>query len=158
MNAVARDLPARIRPMRQEDVTAVAALERAVYQFPWSAGIFRDCLLAGYTSVTLEHAGEVLGYSIMSIAAGEAHLLNVVVAPVLRRQGFGRELLEYMLERAAAAGAERVILESRPSNRAAMQLYRDTGFEVIGVRRGYYRAVGGREDAVVLARRLTAKS
>ena len=154
MIAVAKDLPLRMRPMRQEDVAAVAALESQSYDFPWTAGIFRDCLLAGYTSITLERDDEILGYSIMSVAAGEAHLLNICIAPSLRRQGIGRRLLEYMLERAAAAGAEKLFLEVRPSNRRALEIYRKAGFEIIGVRRDYYRASQGKEDAVVLLRRL----
>lgn len=154
MIAVTRDLPLRLRPMRQEDVPAVAALEARVYEFPWSAGIFRDCLLAGYTSIALERDGELAGYSILSVAAGEAHLLNICVAPELQGQGIGRRLLEYMLERARLAGAGKLFLEVRPSNRRALKVYRRAGFEIIGTRRDYYRAAAGKEDAVVLLRRL----
>lgn len=154
MSAILKGQEPRIRPMRHEDVAAVAALEQSVYEFPWTLGIFRDCLLAGYHSVAVECDGQVMGYSIMSVAAGEAHLLNICVAPELRGRGEGRRLLEYMVEHARAAGAERVYLEVRPSNRRALRLYREAGFEVIGVRRGYYRAQGGSEDAVVLVHRL----
>ncbi len=154
MIAVTRDLPLRFRPMSQEDVPAVAALEAAVYEFPWSAGIFRDCLLAGYTSIALERDGELCGYSIMSVAAGEAHLLNICIAPELQRQGVGRWLLEYMLEQARLAGAAKLYLEVRPSNRRALKVYRKAGFEIIGTRRDYYRAHRGKEDAVLLVRRL----
>ncbi|UCG72488.1 MAG: ribosomal protein S18-alanine N-acetyltransferase [Chromatiales bacterium] len=154
MSAAVEDLPPQLRPMRQEDVPAVAALEQAAYEFPWSAGIFRDCLLAGYTAVTLETDHEIVGYAVMSVAAGEAHLLNICIAPHLRRRGIARRLLQHMLELAMQSGAERLFLEVRPSNRDAMRLYRAAGFDVIGVRRGYYRAVGGNEDAVVLVRRI----
>jgi ribosomal-protein-alanine N-acetyltransferase len=158
MSAVPDELPLRIRRMLQEDVPDVAGLERSVYEFPWSAGIFRDCLLAGYTSVVLEQARKLAGYSIMSVAAGEAHLLNICIAESLRGQGIGGELLHYMIGHARDAGAERLYLEVRPSNTNAIRLYRRSGFEVVGVRRGYYRAHAGKEDAIVLVYRATGSS
>lgn len=156
MNAAVEDLPPCIRRMSQEDVSSIAELEQAAYEFPWSAGIFRDCLLAGYTARTVELDGEVAGYSVMSVAAGEAHLLNICLAPRLRGTGLGRRLLGHMLDAAREAGAECVYLEVRPSNRDAMRLYQAAGFEVIGVRQGYYRAAGGNEDAVVLVLRFAS--
>lgn len=141
-----------IRDMRQNDVPRVAALERDAYEFPWSAGIFRDCLLAGYTSVVMEYRGEVIAYTILSVAAGEAHLLNLCVARSHRRAGHGRTLLEVILERAELAGAEQVHLEVRPSNASALALYEQSGFSRIGLRKRYYRASRGSEDAVLLAR------
>ncbi|MFQ5634254.1 MAG: ribosomal protein S18-alanine N-acetyltransferase [Gammaproteobacteria bacterium] len=152
MIAVVRDFPPTIRPMRQADVSAVAAIENSTYDFPWSAGIFRDCLLAGYTNVVLDRAGEIVGYGIMSIAAAEAHLLNICVTRELRRRGIGRNLLTYLLRRARNCRARRMYLEVRPSNDQAMGLYSRMGFEVLGVREGYYRAHDGNEDAVVLVR------
>ncbi len=154
MSAAVKDLPPRVRPMSQEDVPAIAELEQAAYEFPWSAGIFRDCLLAGYIAVALESDDAVVGYAVMSVAAGEAHLLNICLAPPLRGCGLGRRLLKHMLQAAHDAGAECVYLEVRPSNRQALRLYHAAGFDVIGVRQGYYRAHGGNEDAVVLVLRL----
>jgi ribosomal-protein-alanine N-acetyltransferase len=150
MIAIVKDLPPIIRDMRQADLPAVTAIELATYEYPWSIGIFRDCLLAGYTSVVLERDGEVIGYGIMSVAAGEAHLLNICIAKELRRQGIGRGLLEYLLERAQGFAADRIFLEVRPSNKAALGLYGKLGFQVLGVREGYYKARRGNEDAVVL--------
>jgi len=150
MIAVAKDLPPVIRAMRQADVAAVAAIESDTYEFPWSAGIFRDCLLAGYTNVVLDRDGEIVGYGIMSVAAGEAHLLNICVAGALRRQGIGRALLGYLLRRAQTFRAQRMFLEVRPSNESAINMYRQAGFETLGVREGYYKARDGSEDAVVL--------
>lgn len=158
MSAAVEHLPPQLRAMRQEDVPAVAALEQAAYEFPWSAGIFRDCLLAGYTAFILKTDDEIVGYAVMSVAAGEAHLLNICIASHLRRRGIGRRLLQQMLELAVQSGAERLFLEVRPSNRDAMRLYRAAGFDVIGVRRSYYRAMGGNEDAVVLVRRISGKA
>ncbi len=154
MSAEPRYFPPLIREMRQTDLAIVAGIERSAYEFPWSPGIFRDCLLAGYTSLVLEQGAAVIGYGIMSVAAGEAHLLNLALAQSARGQGHGRRLLEHLLDLAQGAGVEGVYLEVRPSNRDALALYRGAGFEVIGRRRAYYRAVGGVEDAVVLVRRL----
>jgi ribosomal-protein-alanine N-acetyltransferase len=151
MSAHLKQVPPRIREMRQTDLPRVAAIERETYEFPWSPGIFRDCLLAGYTSIVVEEQGEVLGYAMMSVAAGEAHLLNLCVASVSRRRGHGSQLLDFVLTRATTVGMDRLYLEVRPSNQAALALYARAGFERIGVRRGYYRASGGSEDAVVLA-------
>lgn len=150
MIAVAKELPPVIRAMRQADLAAVAAIEKDTYDFPWSEGIFRDCLLAGYTSVVLDRSGEVVGYGIMSVAAGEAHLLNICVAKPLRRRGIGRTLLRYLMRRARTFRAKRMFLEVRPSNERAISLYREAGFEMLGVREGYYKAHDGNEDAVVL--------
>lgn len=133
------------------DLKAVAAVERASYEFPWSQGIFRDCLLAGYQSLVLEIAGTISGYAIMSVAAGEAHILNLCVHPECQQMGYGRRLLNALLVRAAEVGVERVFLEVRPSNDIAIKLYRSAGFEQIGVRPSYYQANGGREDAVIFA-------
>ncbi|MGI9330273.1 MAG: ribosomal protein S18-alanine N-acetyltransferase [Gammaproteobacteria bacterium] len=157
MIAAVKDLPPLMRPMSQEDVPYIAELEQAAYEFPWSAGIFRDCLLAGYMAVALERDKEVVGYAVMSVAAGEAHLLNICLAPPLRGCGMGRRLLEHMLETARDAGAECVYLEVRPSNRQALRLYHAAGFDVIGVRQGYYRAHGANEDAVVLMLKFASK-
>jgi ribosomal-protein-alanine N-acetyltransferase len=150
MIAVVKDLPPAIRVMRQSDVAAVAAIECATYQYPWSIGIFRDCLLAGYTNVVLDRGGEIIGYAVMSVAAGEAHLLNICLMQDFQRQGIGRRLLEHLMARARAFRADRIFLEVRPSNSGALNLYHAMGFEVLGVRRDYYKAEDGKEDAVVL--------
>lgn len=139
-----------LRPMTEEDIGAVAALEAAAYQFPWSEGIFRDCLRVGYFCRVVALGELVVGYGIMSMGAGEAHILNLCVRADLRNRGMGRHVLDHMLERARAAGMLEAFLEVRPSNVAAIRLYQAAGFQQIGVRRGFYQAVGGREDAAVL--------
>lgn len=146
-----------IRLMQPADLKSVAAVERAAYQFPWSLGIFRDCLLAGYYCAVLDVGGSVTGYGIMSIAAGEAHLLNLCVHPNAHNLGYGRRLLGAMLTKAADAGADKVFLEVRPSNAIALRLYRSVGFEQIGIRPAYYQAESGREDAIVLATAIVPK-
>ena len=154
-----REVPeVHIRPMMEIDLPDVAGIEQRSYAFPWSENIFRDCLRVGYTCRALDLAGQIIGYGVMSLGAGEAHILNVCVRDEFRNLGFGRRLLEHLLERAAAAGVGEAFLEVRPSNLAAIRLYQRLGFEQIGIRRGYYQAPDGREDAIVLKRELAKPS
>jgi [ribosomal protein S18]-alanine N-acetyltransferase len=139
-----------IRDMEPDDVPMVSQVESNSYDFPWSEGIFRDCLRAGYYCCVAEIDHIVIGHGIMSTGAGEAHVLNLCVAEDYRYRGIGSLLLEHLLEFAGALGVGDVFLEVRPSNTVAIRLYQSRGFGQIGVRRGYYQAVGGREDAVVL--------
>jgi [ribosomal protein S18]-alanine N-acetyltransferase len=143
-----------IRPMNELDVPVVGVIERAGYQFPWSEGIFRDCLRVGYVCRVVEVGGDMAGYGIMSMGAGEAHVLNVCVREDYRCRGIARKMLLYLLERARIAGMYEAFLEVRPSNTAAARLYHSLGFEQVGIRRGYYQAAAGREDAQVLRRTL----
>ncbi len=144
-----------IRPMHALDVPVVVAIERAAYQFPWSEGIFRDCLRVGYVCRVIDCGSEMAGYGIMSVGAGEAHILNVCIRDDYRCRGLARRVLLYLLERARLAGMHEAFLEVRPSNIIASRLYLSLGFEQVGVRRGYYQATFGREDASVLRRILT---
>ena len=146
-----------VRPMHELDIPVVAAIEKAAYQFPWSEGIFRDCLRVGYVCRIIDVAGDVGGYGIMSIGAGEAHILNVCIRDEYRSRGFARKVLLYLLERARTAGMSEAFLEVRPSNVAAARLYHSLGFEQVGIRRGYYQASVGREDAAVLRRMLNVE-
>lgn len=139
----------RLRPMTQADLARVAALERESYVFPWNDQIFADCLRVGYHCVVVETPEGVSGYGVLSLGAGEAHVLNICVAEGLRRRGVGRGLLLSLLRHARDRGIRDAFLEVRRSNRAAIALYHDLGFECVGQRRGYYQAHGGREDALV---------
>ncbi len=145
---------AEIRPMHELDVPVIVAIERAAYQFPWSEGIFRDCLRVGYVCRVVDVGGDMAGYGIMSVGAGEAHILNVCIGDVYRGRGLARKVLEYLLDRARSAGMYEAYLEVRPSNTTAAHLYHSMGFEQVGIRRGYYQATVGREDAAVLRRLL----
>jgi ribosomal-protein-alanine N-acetyltransferase len=140
-----------IRPMQAADLSGVQRVEQVAYDYPWSRAVFRDCLLAGYYSLVLDVDGMVSGYAIMSVAAAEAHVLNLCVHPDVRRLGYGRRLLNALLFKAQDAGVQQVFLEVRPSNHAAIGLYLSAGFREIGVRPSYYQAKGGRENAVVLS-------
>ena len=140
-----------LRPMREDDLDTVMAIERRAYPFPWTRGILRDCLRAGYPAWVLEEGGEAIGYAVLSIAAAEAHILNLCTAPEVQGRGHGRYLLRALLELARGRGVQRVFLEVRPSNVHAITLYDSEGFNEIGRRPRYYPAVGGREDAIVMA-------
>ena len=137
--------------MSAADLRGVSAVEQASYEFPWSPGIFRDCLLAGYQCLALVIGGDIYGYAIMSVAARKAHILNICVHPDVQRRGYGRRLLYALCVRADALDVDRAFLEVRPSNLAAINLYRSAGFEQIGVRPSYYQAESGRENAVIFA-------
>jgi ribosomal-protein-alanine N-acetyltransferase len=154
MSAILKDPMLRLRPMREMDVEAVAAVEIEAYEFPWSAGIFLDCLRVGYCCWVCMLGRELVGYGVMSVAVGESHILNLCVRPDMQRKGLGRKLLEYLLGIARGHHADTVFLEVRPSNRAAIALYSAMGFNQVGVRRAYYPARRGREDALILARSL----
>src|SRR3984893_2954868 len=138
--------------MHDLDVPVMVAIKRTAYQFPWSEGIFRDCLRVGYVCRVVDVGGDMAGYGIMSIGAGEAHILNVCIRDEYRGRGFARKVLLYLLERARASVMYEAFLEVSPSNTAAARLYHSMGFVQVGVRRGYYQATVGREDAAVLRR------
>lgn len=144
----------RIRVMTSSDLAAVMRNETRAYAYPWSPGIFADCLAAGHECWVLTAGDEVIGHGILSAAAGEAHLLNLCVARDHQGHGRGRWLAEWMLERARARGASVVFLEVRPSNRAACALYDSIGFCEVGRRPGYYPDARGSEDARVMAMEL----
>lgn len=146
----------KIRPMFAADLDAVIANEFTGYDFPWTRGVFSDCLKVGNQCWVLEQDGEILGHAIVTIGAGEAHLLNVCVRASEQGGGLGRELVMHALGRAHAAGADALFLEVRPSNNRAGQLYDSMGFNEVGVRKNYYPAHLGYEDARVLVLDLEA--
>ena len=141
-----------LRCMRGEDLDAVMAIEQRAYPFPWTRGIFIDCLASGYSAWVLEHGRQIIGYGLLSVAADEAHVLNVCVDPLVQSRGHGRLLLRALLDAARKHQAQRVFLEVRPSNPKAIALYHSEGFNEIGRRPRYYPAANnGREDAIVMA-------
>ena len=151
MSAVLAGHATRLRPLTIADLEAVMDIERRAYGFPWSPGIFRDCLRVGYCCWCYEVDNEVRGYGVMSVAAGEAHILNLTVSPDMQRQGIGCKLMRHFLQLAARHDADIVMLEVRPSNTAALKLYEKLGFNEVSRRRNYYPAKEGREDALLLA-------
>lgn len=158
MSAVLKELSPRIRPMRESDLRAVANIEREAYEFPWTHGIFSDCLRVGYSCWVLELERDVVGYGILSVGAGEAHILNICLERRSRRRGWGRHLLDRLVQLAQWHHAEQLFLEVRPSNVRAIDLYRRNGFRTVGRRPNYYPHPAGREDAVVMSLRLNDTS
>lgn len=144
------------RPLAESDIDAIAALEREAHVAPWTAGNFLDALAAGYGMTAGELDGVVVAYGVLLFAPGQAQLLNLTVAPAVRRQGVGRALLRRFLADARARGAEQCFLEVRVTNQAAIALYTREGFAPVGRRTGYYPAIGPgpREDALVMRRLL----
>ena len=155
MSAVIKPQVPHVRPMPIDDLTEVLAIEIRAYEFPWTDGVFRDCLKAGYSLWVLESTLGIIGYGVLSAAAREAHILNLCVAPEHQGRGHGRRMLDRLIDLARWHQVERVFLEVRPSNHSAIALYHRSGFCEIGNRPSYYPAKGGRrEDAVVMAREL----
>lgn len=142
--------------MRAADVPLVAAMERRNYDFPWAEGIFRDCVKAGYSCQLLCQHDRLAGYGILQVAAEEAHILNLCIDKPWQRRGHARGMLHRLLHLAEHQRVHTVYLEVRPSNTGAVELYQRSGFNEIGVRKGYYDAAGGREDALVMAYSLGA--
>ncbi len=158
MVAVPRDIAVALRAMRDDDVPAVLACERAGYDAPWSEGIFRDCLRVRYCCLVAEAQEMVVGHGIMSVAAGECHLLNLCIHPLFQRLGIGRRMLRRLLALARRQQADSAFLEVRLSNTGAIALYRNEGFDEIGIRKGYYPGGAANpsrlEDALMMGRSL----
>jgi ribosomal-protein-alanine N-acetyltransferase len=156
MSAVLSDAPLCLRGLLNTDLDAVMEIEGRAYDFPWTEGVFRDCLNAGHVMQILEEGGMLAGYGVMSVAAGECHLLNLCIEPECQGRGLGRYFLEELLAIARRHRARIAFLEMRLSNARAYRLYTRLGFNEIGLRRDYYPAgAGRREDAWVLAKVLT---
>jgi ribosomal-protein-alanine N-acetyltransferase len=139
-----------IRRLGLEDVDRIYQIELLAYPFPWTRGLFVECLRAGYAFFGLQVGKELAGYTIFNWAAGEAHLLNLCIHPDWQHRGYGSLLLEYTINHVVRNGNESMYLEVRTSNKRAALLYKNRGFKVIGSRRSYYQAGDGREDAIVM--------
>jgi len=150
MSAVLKEAP-QLEVMREADLAEVMAIENAIYTHPWTQGNFADSLRARYQCRTWRLDGELIGYFVLMAAAGEAHLLNLSISPAHQRRGHGTALLREAAALARGQGAATMFLEVRPSNRSAQGLYTRFGFRKVAVRRGYYPAHSGREDALVLS-------
>jgi ribosomal-protein-alanine N-acetyltransferase len=144
--------------MQAGDLPPVLAIEKKVYTFPWTLGIFQDCLRVGYSCWLLEMDRTVIGYGVMSVVIDESHILNLCIHPDWRGRGLGRKLIMRLLKIARQHGAEMAYLEVRESNQVALALYRNLGFEEVGRRQDYYPAInGGREDALVMSLEFESK-
>ncbi len=138
--------------MVEEDLDDVLAIEESAYPFPWTKGIFRDCLRAGYEARVLRQGDHLIaGYVLWSWGVGEAHILNLCIGPMHQRRGLGRHLLQTCLAEISRGDVDTVLLELRASNFVAESLYSSMGFRHLGRRKGYYPAGRQREDALLMA-------
>ena len=141
--------------MTDDDLTEVSEIEQRTYPFPWTYGVFADSLDAKYRAWVgregQHDSTRIVAYALMMVVLDEVHLLNITVAPERQGAGLGKFLLMHLCDDARALGCRYMFLEVRPSNTAAIAMYRRFGFAVIGERRGYYPAKNGREDAVVMS-------
>lgn len=148
---IAEERPLYLRALKATDIPAVLIIERKMYSYPWSEEIFRDCLKVGYSNWAFIKDGEFIGYAILSVAVGEAHILNICLDSSYKGQGLGQKFLDEILIVAKEKQVSCVFLEVRPSNIAAVNLYKKTGFKKIGQRKNYYPAPDGKEDAIVFS-------
>lgn len=139
------------REMSLADLDAVLEIESRAYQFPWTRGIFADCLRANNTCRVACLDGAIVGHAILSVAAGEANLLNVCVQRDRQGRGLGRAFMHQLIHMVNVMGAQTLFLEVRPSNKVAIALYDSLGFVQVGLRKDYYPGEQGREDARVMA-------
>lgn len=149
MNALLEN-KTRFRPMDAEDINAIMEIEPVIYPYPWSRGNFSDSLNAGYSCWVLEENQCLIGYGVLMVVLDEAHLLNLSIAEEYQGRGLGRRLLEHMMQIGRKHGAANMFLEVRPSNLPALGLYESAGFNEMAIRRGYYPAKNGREDAILM--------
>lgn len=141
----------RLRKMHVDDLAAVLSIEANNYHFPWSEQIFKTCLdTISYSCWICEEFDEVKGYSVVSTAVDKVHIMNVCVAVNAQQQGVGTKLLDSIIETARDT-ADSISLEVRPSNQAAISLYKKRGFNQVGIHKDYYPTTNGyKEDAVIL--------
>lgn len=147
-----------VRTMNYADLRKVMEIEERAYTHPWTIGIFRDCIRVGYNCWVVLDDDRIVGYGVIMLAAGEAHILNICVDPDYQGRGMGRFLLRHLISRCAKNDIDMVILEVRRSNQVAIQLYQSEGFHELGVRKGYYPDHEGREDAIIFARYISPVS
>ncbi len=139
-----------IRPMQSSDLDHIIRIEREIFLFPWSLGNFADSIKAGYVCQVLQQTNTLIGYGIMMMSPEEAHVLTLGIAANWQGKGWGKILLQHLIEYAKSAHAKSVFLDVRESNYSAAQLYKKMGFRHIATRKGYYPAMCGREDALVM--------
>lgn len=141
------------RTMVKDDLAKIMEIEIQAYTHPWTIGIFRDCVRGHRCWVAMQNE-EIVGYGVLMVTPDESHVLNLCVSPKHQQKGVGRELLRLMEKNSAKSGVDMILLEVRRSNQIAINLYQDEGFHELGIRKGYYPANNGREDAIIFAKYL----
>jgi ribosomal-protein-alanine N-acetyltransferase len=150
MSAEPSSLYTLLRPLGVSDLDRVMEIELGAYPYPWTRGIFTDCIRVGYDCWGLQEGETLIGYCIQTHAADENHLLNLCLAPEWQRQGFGSLLLGHAIRLARQQNCSFMFLEVRPSNLAGFQLYEKNGFIIFGERPDYYRSEEGKENAIIM--------
>ncbi len=146
------------RTMSYADLAQVIQVEKRAYPHPWTVGIFRDCLRVGYLAWVMTLDKVIIGYGVVMLSPGEAHILNICIDPDYQGRGLGRHFLRYLVQRSNRDDVDMVLLEVRRSNKVAQHLYQSENFHELGVRKAYYPTENGREDAIILAKYLSGNS
>ncbi len=141
----------QIRIATTTDIPAMLATEQAATAYPWAESSFRSSFSERYFNAVALCDGEVAGFYIGELVAGEASLFDIAVHPKQQSKGVGKALLNHFLDEAERRQATDCWLEVRASNRTAIALYQLVGFHQVGVRPAYYPAPGGKEDAILMA-------
>lgn len=137
--------------MQANDIVDVVSIEQEANQFPWSTKNFQDCLKANNDAwVFVDNSDDIIAYTIVQKVVDETHLLNICVKPSAQGKGLGREVLNHVIDFAQSISSILIVLEVRSSNQRAQQLYSQAGFNEMSVRKNYYPATDGREDAVLM--------
>lgn len=145
----------QFRSMTLDDLEQVMKVELEVYEFPWTERIFSDCIRVGYYCWIGMQQQTTIGHAVISVIGDESHMLNLSIARAHQRKGYGRQFVEFLVHEACKYKAQTMLLEVRPSNAVAINCYNGAGFNEIGCRKDYYPAVGGREDALLLAKHIS---
>ncbi len=145
----------RFRRLDLDDLTRIMEIERAAYQFPWSASMVRDSLQAAHCQtwgMSVPHHSDLIGFGMLSIVLDEVELLGISVLPGLQGKGYGAQLLQFLIEQARRAKADKIFLEVRQTNDPAVALYQKAGFESVDIRQDYYPTNNRheRDDATVM--------
>ncbi len=144
--------PLALRPMGESDLPTIMDIEARAYPYPWSLTNFKDCLKHKYDCWVYEQNQRIMAYAVLMLVIDELSILNICVDPQYQKQGLGSALLATIEELAQGRGMSNCFLEVRPSNKPALRLYQQHGFHEVGLRKRYYPAAIGREDAIVMAK------
>ena len=135
---------------KENDLSAIGLIENEVHAYPWTHGNFLDSLKSNHTCLMMKLNEEIIGYTVMMFVLDECHLLNISIKKSVQKKGYGSHLLNEVIRQANLAHAKTIYLEVRASNQAAIHLYDKHGFNEMSIRKDYYRAKEGREDAVLM--------
>ena len=152
MSSVQKNLILQYIDMIDDHIRDVIDIENDSYGYPWSEKIFFDCIKHNYLCKVLLLDNAVIGYLISSIVQNECHIMNLCIRKEFRGNSYGKYLLNELHEEVINSNCILVFLECRPSNLSALNLYKSEGYNEIGLRKNYYPAPNGYEDALMLAK------